>query len=75
MNLLVVKRFVVGIGCATLVSIHSLHKLIILRHKIIIGWISLRTVTISLLLFSNDIFIVFQQLAGLLFSGGLGASV
>ena len=75
MYLLVVKRFIVGIGCTTLVGIHSLHKLIILRHKIIIGWISLRAVTVSLLLFSNNIFIIFQQLAGLLLGGGLGSSV
>ena len=70
------KRLIVCIGCATLISVDSLQKLVVLGHsEVLIGWISLWTVTSSLFLFSDDVLVVLEKLGSFLFGGSLGSTV
>lgn len=69
------ERLVVCVGRATLIGVDPFQKLVVLRHKVVIGRVPLRTVTSSLLLLSDDVLVVLEQLAGLLFGGSLGSTV
>ena len=70
------KRLIVCIGRATLISVDSLQKLVVLGHsEVLIGWISLWTVTSSLFLFSDDVLVVLEKLGSFLFGGSLGSTV
>jgi len=75
-RLLIMKRLIVCIGRATLISVYSLQKLVILGHsEVLIAWISLWTVTSSLFLFSDDVLVVLEKLGSFLFGGSLGSTV